>query len=457
MFARSLAIALTLTTAASAQVTWYVDDDAPGDPGPGDGTISDPLEDGTAAHPFDMVQEAVDSAAYGDLVLVLAGTYVSCIDFHGKGITLRSVDGAAETFIDGNGAGSVVSFVNGETSSTVLDGFTIQGGNATLGGGIYCANQSSPEILNNIVTANTAFDGGGIACVDSSPTIRNNLVLGNSCSNSGGGIFCYSSSRPTITNVTVTENSAAENGGGIRSEGHSHPVIKSSIVWGNAAGDGLEISEHTAMPIVDYCDVGGGWFSGTGNIDANPLFLRRPPYVYVLEQNPPQTDLGTSPCVNAGDSADPPHPGTTRADGIADEGVVDMGYHYPEGRIHGYSVFRNAGSNPASYNAMTRPVIGTDYIASIDLAGTTGHSVAVLAGYGSPLTFTLGWGQTGLVNPMGPELLGTPAETGPVATIAVPIPNDTGYVGYHVYTQAAHVGTVFPFALSNARDLVIGF
>ena len=54
-----------------AQTTWYVDNDAPNDPGPGDPTVSDPNEDGSAAHPFDAIQEAVSVAGHGDAVLVL--------------------------------------------------------------------------------------------------------------------------------------------------------------------------------------------------------------------------------------------------------------------------------------------------------------------------------------------------------------------------------------------------
>ena len=41
--------------------TFYVDDDGPNDPGPGDSLVSDPLEDGSVEHPFDDVQEAIDS------------------------------------------------------------------------------------------------------------------------------------------------------------------------------------------------------------------------------------------------------------------------------------------------------------------------------------------------------------------------------------------------------------
>jgi len=42
-----LASILLVTATANAQTTWYVDDDAPNDPGPGDPTVSDPLEDGS--------------------------------------------------------------------------------------------------------------------------------------------------------------------------------------------------------------------------------------------------------------------------------------------------------------------------------------------------------------------------------------------------------------------------
>lgn len=54
----------------------YVDDDAPDDPGPTDVTRSDPLEDGTARHPFDSIQEALDFSAPDEVCsLVRPGTY----------------------------------------------------------------------------------------------------------------------------------------------------------------------------------------------------------------------------------------------------------------------------------------------------------------------------------------------------------------------------------------------
>ena len=74
--------------------TIYVDDDAALDPGPGDPTISDPDEDGSAAHPFDAIQEGINAALPSDEVVILDGTYTGDgnrdLDFGGKDITVRS-------------------------------------------------------------------------------------------------------------------------------------------------------------------------------------------------------------------------------------------------------------------------------------------------------------------------------------------------------------------------------
>ena len=124
----------------------------------------------------------------------------------------------------------------------------------------------------------------------------------------------------------------------------------------------------------------------------------------------------------------------------------------------GSAQFRNAGTNPASYDAVTMPVIGTTFTATVDLLGTTGHSLALLVGFSTPLTLPLSGGQTLLVNIADPdgELLGQPVMTGPVATFDMPIPYDLGLLGAEACTQALQVGGVQPYALSNALDLFLG-
>ena len=52
-----------------------VDDDAPGDPRPRDPAVSDPAENGTAQHPYDSIQEAIDKSPSTGVILVRDGLY----------------------------------------------------------------------------------------------------------------------------------------------------------------------------------------------------------------------------------------------------------------------------------------------------------------------------------------------------------------------------------------------
>lgn len=126
-----------LAPAAMAGQTWFVDDDAPSDPGAADCLVSDSEEDATAGHPYDCIGEAIDIAGPGDEILVSPGTYYEKIDLGGKAIVLRSTHGPGVTTIDATGIGGrVVTCSSFEGASTVLQGFTITGGNAGSGAGM---------------------------------------------------------------------------------------------------------------------------------------------------------------------------------------------------------------------------------------------------------------------------------------------------------------------------------
>ena len=91
------------------------------------------------------IQAAIDAATPGDVIVVAPGTYWETIDFQGKAITLRSSNGPSDTTIDGTGlGGSVVQAVSGEGPDTILEGFTITGGFADVGGGGFRAHRPNP-------------------------------------------------------------------------------------------------------------------------------------------------------------------------------------------------------------------------------------------------------------------------------------------------------------------------
>jgi len=163
-----LSILLIFTASLQAQSTWYVDDDAPDDPAPGNPLMSDPLEDGSAAHPFDSIQEGILTASSGDRVLVARGTYEGWgnrdLTFSGKEVMLQSTGGAQNCIIDCGGTSTDEHrgfyFYSGEGEGTVVQGFTIKNGYSYPGGAILCDNQSSPTIKNNILIGNISSAGG---------------------------------------------------------------------------------------------------------------------------------------------------------------------------------------------------------------------------------------------------------------------------------------------------------
>ncbi len=183
-----------------------------------------------------------------------------------------------------------------EGTASALSNFTITGGNAYDGGGIYCSS-SAPTIKDNIITGNVSETyGGGISCNYSSPIIMNNTITSNSAiygggisfdrytssvikgnningnsAEKGGGIGCFTFSSPTITNNTIAGNSASTNGGGIYCYYISSPSVTNTIIWDNTAPTDPNISVYFSDPFFNYSDIEGGW-EGDGNIDADPLF-----------------------------------------------------------------------------------------------------------------------------------------------------------------------------------------
>jgi hypothetical protein len=298
----------------------HVDDNAPADPGPGNPAVSDPKEDGTSEHPFDLIEDAVEVARNGSTVFVHAGTYYETIDLLGKRITLTGFDPAdanamAWPTIDGNGAGPVVSFTHGESSDCRLSGLVLTGGDNRIAAAIYSSR--------------------------SSPTIANCLIVGNQATDRTGAVVYCTGSSASFVNCTIADSSAGTQAAALYSADGQVTVVN-SIFWGNTPRPIL--TSGTGGVSVSYSLVSGGP-QGIGNINADPLFAHAsywtslggpgaPDAVWTPGDYHVQSQTGrwdpvagkwvqdsvTSPCIDAGDPAGP-----IGAELVPNGGIVNMG------------------------------------------------------------------------------------------------------------------------------------
>ncbi len=123
-------------------------------------------------------------------------------------------------------------------------------------------------ICDNAVKQGNGLGGGILIGMNSSPIVINNIIKGNSATTGGG--FLIATSTPKLINNTVISNQATT-GGGINVRMSSTVYLMNTIVWGNQAATYAGIQREDATVKVAYCDIQGGW-SGTGNINADPLF-----------------------------------------------------------------------------------------------------------------------------------------------------------------------------------------
>ena len=291
--------------------TLCVDDDSASDPGPRNAGISDPGENGTPEHPFDLIQEAIEVAATGATIFVHAGTYREAIDFLGKRINVTGFDPedpnqAAWPVIEGDGNGPAVRFTHGEDQDSLLAGFVITGGKSGTGTAIHC--------------------------MVSSPTIAHCLIVGNRATDWNGASVLCTDSKAAFVNCTIVDNRAGQFGAGV-SFVNSQATIINSILWSNWPKD-IQ-AEGDDLPVIRYSAVAGGW-PGPGNLSVDPLFAglgrwadrgntavtttaNDPNAIWVMGDYHVQSQAGrwdpitdqwlqdkvTSPCIDAGDPATP--------------------------------------------------------------------------------------------------------------------------------------------------------
>lgn len=271
-----------------------------------------------------------------------------------------------QTIIDGSLSGPVISFEQGETQEAQLVGFQIINGTHDLsqdfppyGGGIVCVG-ASPHIRNNHISniEGSAFgysNFGGVYCEDSEAIIESNriqfiqghftqklggivshkaspMIIGNHIQGiSGGYVFqgggisadssdlfiyrnvidsCHFDVGPINASIRLFNSEATIQNNTLIGEltlnqENTVNLVNNIILASTEANALTELFESNANITANYNNINGGW-AGSGNFDADPLFVDFENRDFQLQS--------ISPCIDLGDPASDPDLDGTRAD-----------------------------------------------------------------------------------------------------------------------------------------------
>lgn len=238
--------------------------------------------DGTSwATAFKTIQKGIDAATALGTVSVNNGTYVLTTQLLlGKACTLVGVNGSANTIIDANASGRIMTIDN---AIAVVEGFTLKNGkSATTSFNGTGVNMSGGILRNCVISGctNTYRYAKGIGVYMATGTvdtcvIENNDGYGSLGGYGGGGIYMVTG---IISNTLLRGNRSQNFGGAIRMEGG---LVTDCVVTNNTVstgvGGGLDgwaygggiymtaglVRNCTLMKNINY-PYSGGWSFGGG-------------------------------------------------------------------------------------------------------------------------------------------------------------------------------------------------
>jgi hypothetical protein len=324
------------------------------------------------------IQDAVDAAVAGDLILVTNGVYATgARTYYGtptnrvvidKAVTVQSVGGPLVTVIEGlqdtNRYASTGIRCVAMTNTAELIGFTLTNGRTpylnpdSQGGGVWGVYYPEQGLVSNcIITSCSADDGGGAAhvklqnciirnnqvnlygggaygcelnsCVVASNRawfqvggtygcfLNNGLVVGNSSVNASAAVYDGPVFVPTCANCTIVGN----NGGGV--EGG---LVVNSIVYDNYYGSITQYNYKSSSYISNSCIFPLPTFGPVNNNISNaPAFVDPVNGDYHLALASHCVDAGNNAYVTTSTDLD----GNPRILGTVDMGAYEFPVHYP--------------------------------------------------------------------------------------------------------------------------------
>ncbi|MEK7561116.1 MAG: right-handed parallel beta-helix repeat-containing protein [Patescibacteria group bacterium] len=284
---------------------------------------SDASDGHTPASAWCTIGKAAAVMTAGQTVYVGAGTYPETVTPLVSGTAVGPVSYIADVagrwtgdagpiVVDGGGTRCYGFDVSVGQSYLVIDGFEAINQIACGGAsGPYTLRNGSNNIYRNLISHNAAEDG--IILGGSANILENCLVYATA----DEGIEIESGGH-TIRSCTFIEGGDPEV---IDNNGHVNTYINNIIDGG---------LDSPGASVFSYSDWTDGVLAGAGNIKAAPIYVAPASNNYHLSQklagqgvNSPAVDKGSDTAANLGLSNR-----ATRSDGVADNGVVDMGYHY---------------------------------------------------------------------------------------------------------------------------------
>jgi len=178
------------------------------------------------------LQDAVNSAAAGDIICVKDGTYNENIDVN-KGLTIQSENGTAKCVVRASNSNDHVFYVTANHVS--ITGFTIQGATGPTYAGIYLKRANHCNITSNNVLNNRY----GIYVLSSSDT----SVINNSAGNNDYGIWLR-----YFDNGLIANNNASSNANeGINLTFSGNNTLTSNTAGKNDCGIYLNFSSSNSL------------------------------------------------------------------------------------------------------------------------------------------------------------------------------------------------------------------
>jgi plastocyanin len=259
--------------------------------------------------------------------------------------------------------------IYGRNTPLTIDNTNIEYNQGQYGGGLYIRDLSSTISNSKIEDNAVARDGGGFYSMYSSHSITNCIIGGNTADMAGGGFFFTNNSWPVFHSCTIVGNEATSlTGGGIHCLDSTAAVVN-SILWGNLPVQ-VEFDVNSSINI-NYSDIQGGWGTGTGNIDLDPMMITLPLNKYNLEPS--------SPCIDKGTAAGAPNNDLAGRDRPFD--VLYMPNPYSTFDMGAYEIYTETLATVNSGEEIT--FTNTDVILTFDNITNTGQTTVTALSEGT--------------------------------------------------------------------------